>query len=77
MSVDEIIAQLRELEPGELRQVQAALAALASEPDDGRVDETKRRRAEAAWQRLEQGWCRTGGQSLSENIDQALYGGEA
>lgn len=77
MSVQEIIAQLRELDPAERRQVQAALEVLSTRPDDGPVDEAKRRRAEEAWKRLEQGWCTTGGKNLSENIDQALYRSEA
>lgn len=77
MNIQEIIDQLRALEPAERRQLQAALAALSSEPAGPNAVEAKLRRAEEAWRRLEQGWCTTGGKNLSESIDEALDRGGA
>lgn len=73
MSVQEIIERVKELSPSEQREVQQALVALGAEAEERELAELKLQRAEEAWQRLEQGWCTTGGKNLSQNIDDALY----
>ncbi len=74
MSVQEIIAQLETLGPLDRLRVKAALERL--ETRSAEADEAARQRAEAAWDRLLKGFGTAGGKHLSENIDEALYGGE-
>lgn len=68
MSVDELIAKIRELDADERREVRAALEAM----DEAGAPRT----LEDVWRLLDEGWCDAGGQSLSEGIDEALYGRE-
>ena len=75
MGVGEIIKLLPSLTAEERERVRLALDALteaSSGPDDGSAEQ----RREHIFRMLDEGWCTTGGKSLSEGIDEALYGGD-
>lgn len=73
MSVEDIIAQIRQLRPSERRRVRQALDEL---PNEAPSDALARQRLEEALRLLDEGWCEAHGRPLSEGIDEALYGGE-
>jgi len=72
MSVQEIIAQIKALEPEQRIEVQAEMLKLltGSAPPEPRLS------VDEAWQLLEHGWCDGGGRDIAGTIDEVLYGGE-
>jgi len=75
MSVAEIIAQIKQLGPEELRQVKAAVDEAEAAADD-ELDDAVIARYQAAWDKLFSRAEPCGGKHLSANIDDALYGGD-
>ncbi len=71
MSFQEIIDQLKTLEPAERRQVRDAILALVAA--DGSLAPAPEARADEAFERLARGWCHGGGRPIADTIDQTLY----
>ncbi|MBI2297856.1 MAG: hypothetical protein HYU66_02690 [Armatimonadetes bacterium] len=83
MSVEEIIAEIRTLPPQDLERVKQVLAEVEGEqsgwdeddPPPG-VDPEAWRDGLRAWRELDEGLVEGSRTDLSQNIDEALYGGE-